>query len=157
MVEEQPVKVTGRRKLKRAWRWIKKKMPYIICLSIIVFIAASFDMGIGVVVVGEENYTDPSKFIPIPETFELLDAFIENQDPPDWDLFNITKCPKFEKFKKDNSDKRMQKNFNRTKFTFYGGPIYKPVVIRQLIEGNNMLTELHNPTQDYIKQISLSA
>ena len=63
----------SRKKLGKAWKYFKKKFLFFFCFFVLLLIVLTFDLGTGEVDKNGYQYTDPSKFIPLPEDFTLLD------------------------------------------------------------------------------------
>lgn len=65
--------------------------------------------------------------IAVPEDFSNIDKYIAEQLSDPVDRYNITHLMPLKKFKKDNLNRLMQKNWNKTLYPLYGGNVLDPI------------------------------
>ena len=65
--------------------------------------------------------------IAVPEDFSNIDKYIAEYLSDPVDRYNITHLMPLKKFKKDNLNRLMQKNWNKTLYPLYGGNVLDPI------------------------------
>lgn len=126
----------------------KRNFITFLCLFFIGALVLYFEINNVII---EYTYTDPSAFIPEPESFDLIDDFLAHQKKDPTDPFGITMLPAIQnKFTKDNSHRVMQKNWNVTLFPYYGGPVINPIIKKTIFDGDVITEEIKNPLGFYI-------
>lgn len=92
--------------------------------------------------------------IPVAEDFSNIDKFLLEQVPDPVDRFNITLLMPLLKFQKDNLNRLMQKNWNRTLFPLYGGSVLDPIrrkVLTQTVPSVLEVQMLKNPIRSVLE------